>query len=405
MNTGASQHSRVTGPQRPLRVLFVDTQTELCGTSHALLTTLENLERSEVEPVYVCLTPAHTEMFPRVQALGIPAHHLPAGRFRDLLTTARAIRGLRALIRRERIDVLLTNSGHPLLFARPAALGTGRPCAWWVHAYVPRNGLGGEPIAVAERILGADALFGNSEYTAHLLRQDFAGHPSIRVVRPGVDLSRFLPDPKAGFRTRATLGIGAEEPVVGMFGRLQRWKGQDVFLRAAAHIKRRGSACRFLVVGSSQFGIELSYAGQLRRQVEEEGLGGCVEFVGQRSDVNELMNACDIVVHASVEPEPWGLVVAEAMAAGRPVIASAAGGPVEMITSGENGLLVEPGQPEDLAAAIESLLRDPQRRQAMGEAARQRAVELFDAARAAAVLSTELREVFRASGGRNGHDR
>src|SRR5712692_12111612 len=117
------------------------------------------------------------------------------------------------------------------------------------------------------------------------------------------------------------------------------------------------------------------------------------------------MNACDIVVHASVEPEPWGLVVAEAMAAGRPVIASAAGGPVEMITSGEDGLLVEPGGPEDLAAAIESLLRDPQRRQAMGESARLRAFEFFDAAHAAAVLSTALREVFRASEGRNGLDR
>ncbi len=129
-------------------------------------------------------------MWPRLEALGISAHHVPAGRFRDLTVTVQAIRDLRALIRRERIDVLLTNSGHPLLLARPAALGTGRPCVWWVHAYVPRNGLGGEPIAVGDVFSGMDragALVGG-----FLLTLLCTGIASVFLIIPGLIVGGLL---------------------------------------------------------------------------------------------------------------------------------------------------------------------------------------------------------------------
>jgi glycosyltransferase involved in cell wall biosynthesis len=394
-----------SGGSRPLKVLFADSQAELGGAGFALLTMLEHMDRSQVSPVYVSLASERPEIYPRIESLGIPAFHIPAGRLRQVGRTARAVLGIRNIIKKEGIDLVLANSGHPLLFARPAAVATGRPCVWWVHGYVPENGSRREPIAVAQRMLGADALFSNSEFTARMLRQDFADHPAISVVRPGVDLDRFRPDAEAGIRVRQSLRIAAAEHVVGIFGRLQRWKGQHVLLRAAGILARQGSPVRVLVAGNSMFGIEPEYAGELRAIAQQPPLSGRVLFLGHQQNPHELMNACDVVVHASVEPEPWGLVVAEGMAVGRPVIASAAGGPLEMVAQGETGLLVPPGQPSQLADAIASLLGDALLRQRIGDAARRHAVEFFDPGRAASVLTRELQGLYQAQGGRNGSGR
>jgi glycosyltransferase involved in cell wall biosynthesis len=143
--------------------------------------------------------------------------------------------------------------------------------------------------------------------------------------------------------------------------------------------------------------LEPGYAGKLEQIVREEGLGEKVSFLGERKDIGDLMNVSDVIVHASIEPEPWGLVVAEGMAAGRAVVASSAGGPLEMIEHGRTGLLVPPGDPVALAKAIESLLENPELRVQMGQAARRHAEEHFDSRRAAALFCRELQRVGRRS--------
>lgn len=390
MNLLGYTSGRKNGLRKPRRVLFVDTQTELGGPGFALLTMLQHLDRKLIEPIYVCITAVPSESVAPVRALDVPAFHISAGRFRELRRTSQAIRTLRQLIREEHIDAVLTNSAHPLLFARLAALATGCPCAWWVHGYEPRDPLRGHAIAFVQQLLHADALFANSEFTARMLERDFPNETRIRVVRYGVDLEAHHPDPAAGLRVRCSLGIEPTEPVAGIFGRLQHWKGQHIFLEAAARLASRGVACRFLVAGHSMFGLEPEYAQELRHLVEKNSLGSQVVFLGHRPDVNEVMNACDVVVHASIEPEPWGLVVAEGMAAGRPVIASAAGGPMEMIEHGHNGLLVRPGEPGELAGALDELLGRPDRRRELGAEARRHAEEAYNPVRAAAVLAREL---------------
>ena len=384
---GHSQEPRAA--TRPLRVLFVDSQSELGGAGFALLTMLEHFNRSEIAPVYVSLSEEKPEIWQRIQALGIPSFHISAGRFRRLDRSARAMYGLRQLIRRQQIDVVLANSGHPLLYARPATLATRHPCVWWVHGYVPGQ-TGEEPIARAQRFLSADALFANSAFTAQELARDFPTKPPIRVVRYGIDFRRFRPDRAAGDRKRQELGLSEHEPVIGIFGRLQRWKGQHVFLRALALLAGKGVRFTGLVVGGTMFGIEPEYAEELKHLADSEQLAGRVRFPGNISNPADWMNACDVVVHASIEPEPWGLVVAEAMACGRAVIASSAGGPLEMVEHKRTGWLVDPGDEVALAAWLEILLANPTLRTELGAAARTHAMEAFDPRRAAAILSTEL---------------
>jgi glycosyltransferase involved in cell wall biosynthesis len=380
----------VRGATRPLRVLFVDSQGELSGAGFALQTLLEHLDRGEALPVYVSLADEQPEIWPRLEALGIPTFRVRAGRFREVGRSARAVYALRKLIRKEEIDVVLANSGHPLLYARPAAVGARRPCVWWVHGYVAAGEGGDEPIARAQRMLSADGIYANSEFTASLLARDFPAHPCIRVVRYGVDHERFRPDPEAGARVRLEAGIPAGEPVVGMFGRLQRWKGQHVFLRAAALLAGRGLRFTTAIVGGTMHGIEPEYAEELERLAAAPSLAGRVRFLGNVRNPQDWMNASDVVVHASIQPEPWGLVVAEGMACGRAVLAAAEGGPLEMIDHKRTGWLAAPGDEVALAAWLEILLTNPELRAELGTAARRHAVEAFEPRKAAGVMSSEL---------------
>jgi len=379
-----------TGNESPLRVLFAESQGELCGTGFALLAMLEHLDRSQIEPVYVSLTTNGGEMRASVEALGIPVAHVRTGRFREVSGTPRTVAGLARLIRKHRIDLVFANTGHTLLFARPAAVATRRLCVWWCHGYVPKEKAGFEPIALAQRVLSQDVIFANSEFTALGLQGDFPPPTTIRVVRPGVNVERFRPDPEAGARMRGEIGIPAGEAVIGIFGRLQHWKGQHIFLRAAALLAGRGIRFTALVAGGTLYGVEPEFADELKKLAEQLSLAGRVRFLGNLKNPQDWMNACDVVVHASVEPEPWGLVVAEAMACGRAVLASAAGGPLEMIDHRRTGWLTTPGDEVAMAAWLEILLANPALRAELGEAARQHAVMMLDARRAASRLCTEL---------------
>ena len=376
---------------RPLRALFVQSTAEVGGAEVALVTMLQNLDRAAVEPFVTFLGFGDGPLPDDVERLGIPVFRFPRGRFRNVASTTGKIRALRALIRKHSIDVVVSNGGHANLFARPAAKLTRRPCAWWVHMYDESTRLEGrKAIARAERMLSADVLYANSEFTAARLMQDFPDGPQIRVVRPGVDLERFRPDPQAGARVRQEEGIPAGQPVIGIFGRLQRGKGQHVFLRAAALLAGRGLSFTAIVVGGSLFGLEPEYAKELEHLAAATSLNGKVHFLGNRSNPQDWMNACDVVVLSSIEPESWGLVAAEAMACGRAVLASAAGGPLEMIDHKRTGWLTAPGDEVAMAAWLEILLANPVLRAELGEAARRHAELEFDPRRAASVLSMEL---------------
>jgi glycosyltransferase involved in cell wall biosynthesis len=176
-----------------------------------------------------------------------------------------------------------------------------------------------------------------------------------------------------------------------MCSMLTPWKGQDVLLRALGRLREsHASRFRLTLAGSAPAGDE-TFPDQLRTMVGELGLGATVHFAGRVRDIFGLLSRSDVAIHASVMPEPFGRVVAEAMIAGLPVIASRAGGPADYIVDGATGLLFESSNDEDLARQLARLIDDPALRTSLGGAARTYALEAFDPVR----LGRELVEIYR----------
>jgi glycosyltransferase involved in cell wall biosynthesis len=200
---------------------------------------------------------------------------------------------------------------------------------------------------------------------------------------------------------RQELGIPADHLVVGMAGRFEPWKGQHVFLEAAARLRDRFPQTTFLIVGDALFGLGEDYRAQLHALVRERQLDRRVCFLGFREDMAPVYAAMDVVVHASTSAEPFGLVIVEAMAMGRPVIASDGGGPREIIVDEATGLLSPMGNPGALADRIAALLGDADRRRLLGAAARQR----VEAAFSAEVMTARIEEAYRGIVGQRRADR
>jgi glycosyltransferase involved in cell wall biosynthesis len=165
----------------------------------------------------------------------------------------------------------------------------------------------------------------------------------------------------------------------GYFGRIVPWKGVLEFLRAAFAVMREEPLARAFVVGGVSDG-DHNYMRSVESMILTSGFSDRIVMTGFRADIPQLMAFMDVVVHSSTEPEPFGMVLIEAMAARKPVVATKAGGPQDIVEEGETGFLVSPGSTAEMSAAILSLLQDPARSRAMGEAGFVRACERFGSA-------------------------
>lgn len=199
------------------------------------------------------------------------------------------------------------------------------------------------------------------------------------VIYDGIELEKLnLAEDGTAFRRR--FGIPEKAFAVGLVGLLMPWKGQRLFLEAARVLRERIPELKMLIIGGTPHEC-LEYEAELRETVRGQGLQDIVVFTGHVSDMSPVYNALDVVVSASLKPEPLGTVVIEAMAMGRPLIAPNHGGGAEMNSDGETALLFAPGDAEAFADAVLRLHASPSLRQALGGAARERALRSFDIAR------------------------
>ncbi|MEM8493799.1 MAG: glycosyltransferase, partial [Planctomycetota bacterium] len=378
----------------PKPVLFVDHTARLGGGEIALVNLLGELARgSDVEPRAVVFEEG--AMVGRLRDLGVAVEVLSLG---DRLRAAKKdgvgvgsvmkvpgavgfVRRLAKVIRASGCELVYCNSLKADVLGGLAARWAGVPCVWHVRDRVMPDYLPAKVVPVFRRLCRwvPAGVAANSEHTLGTL-----GLPAAkprRIVYSGV----VPPD-----------GV-ADEPAtlaVGLVGRLAPWKGQHVFLEAAADVRRELPEVRFRLIGSALFG-EDDYEQELRQRASSADLAGAVEFMGFQEDVWSALADLTLVAHASTTPEPFGQVVVEAMAAGRAVIATDAGGVRETVVDGQTGLLVPPGDAGAMADAMLALLRDPARRRTMAAAGRERAITEFHIRRTSAECVALIQDVLR----------
>ena len=183
------------------------------------------------------------------------------------------------------------------------------------------------------------------------------GRDRATVIYNGLNLVQILRQAEEQLPNEmpGRLWLCETRPVIGLVGQISRWKGQDVFLKAAHLLAEKLPEARFLIVGDAIFGEE-GFRNELENYANRSGLEGMVAFTGYLNNPYPLMKRLDLLAHCSVEPEPFGRVLVESLALGVPVVASRTGASSEIIQDGVNGLLVPPGDPEALARGLEAVL-------------------------------------------------
>jgi glycosyltransferase involved in cell wall biosynthesis len=361
-----------------VKILYVSAAAERGGLEVVLLTTLRCLDRARFTPLVVLLDDG--PLVRELEDAGATVQVVRAGRVRNLWRGAQAVAKICRLIEGTGVSLVHTYNAKAHLYGGVAAARLGIPTLYHLHG-VPRPSLGRDGfISLLSVLIPAHITMACSGYVAAEFRRAWRSSRIVVVLHNGVPVQNpVVPGDSTPVREEFGVPIGA--PLILMVSRLQRWKGIHVFLEAAASVARQTPEPHFMVVGGALFGLDQDYSSSLHDMVDRLGLGRRVRLVGHRSDVAGFFAAADVVVHASIEPEPFGMVLLEAMAAGKPVIASDLGGPREIVENGVTGLLVPSNNPEHLARAILTLLVDPERMIRMGTAGATRARKCFSAER------------------------
>lgn len=375
-----------SGPGRPLRVLFAENDVGVIGGStRALESLVRHIDRDRFQPIVTFSRRSPNPMLPAFEALGCEVVQF-GPRQRSAPETPRVLTRFLRSVSRARIDVvrcaLLVRAIRRLDVDLVHANNNLRVSRWAIWAatlsrvplvchqrFLFRGGLvdrlGGRLVA---RLLCISALVRDS-------LGDQVPVATVRVVYDGVEVPADRPA-----RT-----FVSEEPRIGIVGRLVDWKGQHLLLEAAPRVLECIPTARFVLVGGSPADGNDGYERRLRKLARDLDIVEAVDFEGSVLDVERRMREeLDVVVHASTLPEPFGLVVAEAMAAACPVIAGDVGAPREIIEDGRSGLLFRAGDAEDLAAKILRALTEPGLAERLSEGAWRRVTERFDVRRTAA---------------------
>ena len=287
-------------------------------------------------------------------------HSLDIGATTEPIRDYDTISNLAQLLRGN-LDIVHAHGLRGAIVGGFAARRAKLPYLFTVHNLLPRLNVV-QSVILLELARKAARVIAVSEAVANTLQAVGLSYQKIAVVPNGVDLSRFE-HPESSGPFRAANGFSADDRILLAVGRLAPEKGFDVLIEAFASFQARVPNVCLVIAGDGPDGPHL--------KAQAEALGERVRFVGYTADTVPLYRAADIIVAPSRQ-EGQGIVPLEAMAAGRPVVASRVGGLVETIVEGRTGLLVPADDASALANALESLLNDPAKRVAMGAAGRER---------------------------------
>jgi glycosyltransferase involved in cell wall biosynthesis len=344
------------------RILFVDQTGELGGAELCLADLAIQLRNRasvflfETGPFEELLKQNGVEI--RLANQGVPKPSV--SKHSKFHTYVFALPGLMSLIAdlaraAKGFDLLYANTAKAMMVTTGVALLLRKPFIFHLHDMIDAahfSGLNRWLLVMAANL--ATGIVANSEATAAAYRRAGGRNRNLRVVPNGFRAELFRKD---GPELQPAIAREGKS-IVGMFGRITNWKGQKVLIRALAQVPDVTA----VFVGAPLFTDEdRNYQEELVVQAKELGVADRVQFVGFQRNILPYLKAVDLVVHCSISPEPFGRVIVEALLAGKPVIATRGGAPAEIIEDGVTGVLVNPGESGELAAAIRSLLADPVR--------------------------------------------
>ncbi len=347
-----------------MKVLQVLPELNAGGVERTTLEIAEALRAKGYEP-HVCSNGGR--LLPNLVSYGAVHHQINIGSKNPLKLRANT-KALVEIIKAHNIDIVHARSRAPAWPAYAAAKATKRHFVTTYHGiYNAKNRAKRRYNAIMAR---GERVIANSNYTkSHILETHGTSKDIIRVIPRGVDMRIFDPDLISGPEIadwRSNWGAQPSDKVVMLPGRLTRWKGQIVAIRALALLPDN---YKLVCLGDAQ-GRE-KYVSEMRELAQSMGVAERVMMPGHSLDIQTALMAADIIIAPSLEPEAFGRVVAEAQAMRRPVIASAHGGPMETVIPGKTGLLTSPGDFAALAEAIKNI----------------EAFESFDGAKARAHIS------------------
>jgi glycosyltransferase involved in cell wall biosynthesis len=388
----------------PLRVLYLDHTAKIGGGEIALLNLLRHLDRSLVFPIALLFMegPLRERLVACCDTHVIPLSDsaLTAKKdglgWRSLLQLQASLSVLLQIwrvvrfARKMEIDLIHTNSLKADIIGGIAARIAGIPVVWHVRDRIETDYLPKIVVRVF-RLLSQnlpDFVIANSSATLATLHLDKKrrGIPvdaNGRVVHDGCNVVSIKDGSEV---SKTTVRIG-------LIGRISPWKGQDIFIKAAALLKAKHTEAKFEIIGAPLF-AERAYEADLRKLCDELNLNDTVEFAGFVENVPSRIAELDIVVHASTTGEPFGQVIIEGMAEQKPVVATNGGGVPEIVQDGITGLLVPMGDALRMAEAIDYLLTHPDEATEMGVRGRERVQTHFTIQKTARMVEAVYGEVF-----------
>jgi len=361
------------------KLLFLDQFGTLGGGQRVLLETLNSLDRAQYQTTVALGTDG--DFKERLLDDGIPVMDLPLGNYhsgkKTLLDMARfffrsfyCALVLTRWVFRHRPNLLFANGPRTFICVTLAGYLTHRPVIWHLHNVLP-EGVELSLLTLFSRWVHTILVCSRAAAQPLLERRPSLQSKVRLIYNPVPRLKQ--PAPGEVDQLRKDFAVQPEQVCVGIFGRVTPFKGQLQFLRAAQLVLQQTDGARFFVIGSPATNkADQKYYSQLRLTVEQSGIKNLVFFIEHQSEVEKYLAMMDVVVVASQGPEALPQTIIEAMSMGKAVIASAAGGIVEILEDGKTGLFAEVNEPNKLAATMLKLIHDPDTRKALGRSAQER---------------------------------
>lgn len=370
-------------------IVFFDHTSKISGGEIALFNLVTTLNKNKYKPIVVVCSDG--PLVENLRSANIETHILPLEDSvletrKDSLGVSSLLQLQKALLtfnyslklagffRKLNADLVHANSLKSDLIGGLAAKLAGVPIIWHIRDRIADDYLPGKVVKVFRSLCTC--------VPTHVITISQATRDTLPDAQnPGGKFNRKLTIVHDGvapsaIRTSERQWNSNDQVRIGIIGRLSPWKGQHIFLKAAAEVHKAFPNAVFQIVGSALFG-EKDYEEELHQITHSLNLEQCVQFLGFRENILDVIECMDIIVHASTTGEPFGQVVVEGMASQKPVIATKGGGVLEIIEDGQSGVLVPMNDENSMAEALKELLRNPERARMLGINGQKRVQEKF----------------------------